>query len=151
MMSSKTEIVRKWHDQSWTNPPTSFIEANDYYLSDDYQAFDKDGNSTGNKASMNAFSQILFNSFEGFKGVVHDFQEEEDGSVLMTFHFEGKHTGDLDLSVMGLGVIPATGKSFKTPKSKTKFTVEGDQIVGSQAISGGIEFVLAEVGAIPSR
>lgn len=149
-MSSKSDVVRMWHDKSWTNPPSSFIEANEMYLSDDFQGLDKNGNVTGTKAAMNAMSQILFSSFEGFKGVTHDFQEAADGGVIMTFHFEGKHTEDLDLSAMGLGVIPATGKSFITPKSKTKFIVEGDQIVSSQAISGGFDFVLAAIGAIPA-
>lgn len=150
-MSSKIDVVRIWHEKSWSNPPSSLIEANEIYLSDDYQGLDKDGNNVTNKASMSALSQILSSSFEGFKGVVHDLQEEEDGSVTMTFHFEGKHTGDLDLSPIGLGVIPATGKSFLTPESKTKFIVEGDQVVGSQAISGGFDFVLGAIGAFPSE
>lgn len=150
-MSSKTDVVRKWHEKSWSNPPSSMIEANNIYLSDSYQATDKDGNPRGNKAAMSAMSQILSHAFEGFRGVVHDLQEEQDGTVTMTFHFEGRHTGDLDLSAMGLGVIPATGIDIMTPESKTIFTVEGDQIVSSQAISGGFDFVLAAIGAIPSE
>lgn len=148
-MSNKIEVVRKWHEVSWKNPPSSFIDANEKYLSDNFQSLDKDGNVMGNKAGMIAMSQMLYNSFQGFKGVTHDFQEEEDGSVMMSFHFEGLHTGDLDLSVMGLGVIPASGKSFVTPESKSKFFVEGGQIVSSQPISGGFEFILAAIGAIP--
>lgn len=149
-MSSKTDVVKMWHEKSWSNPPMSFIEANEVYLSDDFQSLDKDGNPMGDKAGMSAMSQILFSSFKGFKGVVHDLQEEPDGSVTMTFHFEGIHTGDLDLSAMGLGIIPATGKSFLTPESRSKFIINDDQIVSSQAISGGFDYVLAEIGAVPS-
>ena len=96
-------------------------------------------------------SQIIFHAFEGFRGGLDDLQEEQDGTVTLTFHFEGRHTGDLGLSAMGLGVIPATGISFLTPESKSIFKVEGDQIVSSQPISGGFDFVLAAIGAIPSE
>jgi len=150
-MSSKTEVVQKWHDASYSDPPSSMIEANEIYLSDSFQATDKDGNPTLNKAAMSAMSQIFFHAFEGFRGVVDDLQEEKDGTVTLTFHFVGRHTGDLDLSAMGLGVIPATGISFSTPESKSIFTVEGDQIVSSQPISGGFDFVLAAIGAVPSE
>ena len=150
-MSSKTDVVMKWEEESWRNPPSSMITANEMYLSDDYQSLDKDGNLMGDKAFMNASSQMLFKSLNGFRGVVHDLQEEEDGSVMMTFHFEGTHTGDIDLSAMGLGVIPATGKSIVTPESRTRFFVEGNQIVRSQAVSGGFEYILAEIGAVPSE
>jgi hypothetical protein len=126
------------------------ISANEMYLSDNFQSLDKDGNVRGDKAGFNAMSQLLHNSFTGFKGVVHDLQEEEDGSVTMTFHFEGKHTGDFDLSAMSLGVIPASGKRIVTPESKTRFIVEGGKIVSSQPISGGFEFILAAIGALPS-
>lgn len=149
-MSSKTDVVRMWEEESWRNPPSSFVNANEIYLSDNFQSLGKDGNVMGDKAGMNAMSQILYDSMTGFKGVVHDLQEEEDGSVTMTFHFEGTHTGDIDLSAMGLGVIPASGKSFVTPESKTRFIVKDGQIVSSQPISGGFEFVLAAIGAIPT-
>ncbi len=150
-MSSKTDVVQKWHEKSWSNPPSSLIEANEIFLSDSFQATDKDGKPTLNKAGMSAMVQIFSHAFESFRGVVHDLQEEQDGTVTMTFHFEGRHIGDLDLSAMGLGVIPATGIEFLTPESKTIFTVEGDQIVRSQAISGGFDFVMAAIGAIPSE
>jgi hypothetical protein len=148
-MSSKTDVVRMWHEETWKNPPASLITANETYLSDNYQNLDKDGNVIGDKAGMNAMAQILYTSLTGFKGVVHDLQEEEDGSVMMTFHFEGTHTGDLDLSAMGLGVIPASGKNIVTPESKTRFWVEDGQVVRSQPISGGFEYVLAAIGALP--
>jgi hypothetical protein len=150
-MNSNTDVVRIWHDESWTNPPSSVIKANEMYLSDDFQGFDKDGNLTGNKAGMNAMAQVFFAAFEGFKGVVHGYQEQEDGAVLMTFHFEGTHTTDLDLSAMGLGVIPATGIRFSTPESSTRFMVEGGQIISSHPVSGGFEHVLAAIGAIPAE
>jgi len=149
-MNGKVDVVRMWHDESWTNPPASFVEAIEKYYSDDFQSLDKEGNVTGDKVGMMTMSKVLYGSMEGFKGVAHDFREGEDGSVLMTFHFEGKHTGDLDLSVLGLGVIQATGKSFKTADSINKFFVKDGLIVSSQPISGGFEYVLAQLGVMPT-
>ncbi len=150
-MSSKTDVIQMWEDESWRNPPSSMVSANEMYLSDEFHNLDIDGNVMGDKAAFTAVSQLLFNAFTGFKGVVHDLQEEEDGSVTMTFHFEGMHTGDFDLSAMGMGVIHATGKRVVTPASKTRFVVEGGKIVSSQPISGGFEDLLAGIGVtLPS-
>lgn len=148
-MSSKAEVIRKWHEESWVNPPTSSAEAAEKFFSDDYQGLDKDGKVISDKAAYVGMTQLMFNAFEDFKGVVHDISEE-DGNVILTFHFEGTHTGDLDLSALGVGVIPASGKRVVTPESKTMFMVEGDQIVGSKPISGGLESLLVGIGAMPS-
>jgi hypothetical protein len=148
-MNSKTDVVRMWEDESWRNPPSSMISTNKMYHSDDFHNLDKDGNVMGDKAAFTAVSQLLYNAFTGFKGVVHDLQEEEDGSVTMAFHFEGMHSGDFDLSAMGMGVIPATGKRIVTPESKTRFMVQGGQIDSSQPISGGFEDLLAGIGVTP--
>ena len=149
-MTSKVDVIRRWHEDSWANPPSSIVEAAAKYFSDDYQGLDKDGNVMSDKAAYIGMSQLLLTAFKGFKGVVHDISEEGD-SVILTFHFEGTHTGDLDLSMMGLGVIPASGKRVVTPESKTRFMIEGNQIVGSQPISGGFESLLADLGVtLPS-
>jgi hypothetical protein len=147
-MGSKAEVIRKWHEESYTNPPSSVVEATEKFYSDDFQGLDKDGNVMSDKAANVGMTRLLFEAFKDFKGVVHDISEE-NGSVILTFHFEGTHTGDLDLSPMGLGVIPATGKRVVTPESKSRFMVEGDQIVSSQPISGGFESLLAGIGVMP--
>ncbi len=144
-MTSKVDVVRNWHKESWANPPASITEASTKYFSDDYQGLDKDGNVISDKAANIGMSQLMMKAFEDFKGVIHDLREE-DGSVIMTFHWEGTHTGDFDLSAMGMGVIPASGKRFVTPKSKSRVMVEGDKIVGIQPISGGFESLLAAIG-----
>jgi predicted ester cyclase len=144
-MGSKVEIIRAWHDESWANPPSSMVEAAEKYFSDDYQGLDKDGNVMMDKAAYIGMTQLMMKAFPDFKGVVHDLSED-DGDVIMTFHWEGTHTGDFDLSAMGLGVIPASGKKAATPESKTRFTVEGGKIVGNQPISGGFEPFLASLG-----
>ena len=141
--------MEKWHEESWANPPSSVVQATEKFFSDDFKSLDKDGNVISGKAEFVASNKQLMEAFKDFKGVVHDISEEGD-SVILTFHFEGTHTGDFDLSAMGLGVIPATGKKVVTPESKTRFMIEGDQIVSSQPISGGFEYLLAGIGAIPS-
>jgi predicted ester cyclase len=148
-MTNKAEVIRKWHKESWANPPSSAVEAAEKFFSDDFQGLDEDGNVISDKAAFVGMNQLLFNAFKDFKGIVHDIAVEDD-SVIMTFHFEGTHTGDFDLSAMGMGVIPASGKRVVTPESKTRFMVEGDQIVASQPISGGFESLLAGIGAMPS-
>ena len=66
----------------------------------------------------------------------------------MTSHFQGKHTTDLDLSAMGMGVIPASGKEIVWPNESTKVMVKGDQIVREEAYGegGGMEAFLAPLG-----
>ena len=100
------------------------------------------------KAAFIGMTRLLLMAFEDFKGVVHDIWEE-NGNVIMTFHWEGTHTDDFDLSAMGLGVIPASGKRIVTPESKSRFIVEGNQIVGTQPISGGFESLLMVLGVTP--
>jgi predicted ester cyclase len=39
----------------------------------------------------------------------------EGNTVMGTSQLTGTHTSDLDLTAMGLGVIPATGKSISLP------------------------------------
>jgi hypothetical protein len=148
-MTSKEDVIRKWHDESWANPPASIVAAVEKYFSDDYQGLDKDGKVISDKAGYIGSAQLLWNAFDDFKGVVHDISEDSEG-VILSFHFEGTHAGDLDLSAIGLGVIPASGKKVVTPESKTRFMVAGDQIVGSQPISGGFESLLVSIGALPT-
>jgi hypothetical protein len=146
-MTSKADIIRLWEEESWANPPSSVAEAASKYIADDFQGLDKDGNVLSDKAAFVGMTHLLLNAFNDFKGVAHDISEEDD-SVILTFHFEGTHTGDFDLSALGLGVIPATGKRVVTPESKTRFKVEDDQIVASQPIYGGFESLLAGIGVV---
>ena len=144
-MTSKVDVIRKWHEESWSNPPSSAVEAAAKYFSDDYQGLDKDGNVISDKGAFVGTTQHLLSAFKDFKGVVHDISEEGD-SVILTFHFVGTHTGDLDLSVMGLGVIPASGKRIVWPEASTKWKVEGDKIVAEESLTGGMEWFLAPLG-----
>ncbi|MEJ2265454.1 MAG: ester cyclase [Anaerolineales bacterium] len=146
-MGSKADVVRAYHDVVYSNPPASAMEAAETYLSDDFKVFDRYGNVVMDKQAYSGASQLNFAAFKGFRAVISEVREEDEG-VILSFHFEGTHTGDYDLSAMGLGVIPASGKKIVWPESSSVFMVEGDKIVGIKPYgdSGGIEDFLAPLG-----
>lgn len=146
-MRSKLDVYREYNEASWANPPSSFMEADMTYLSDDFQSLDKDGNLVMNREMYTGMGQLLYAAFKDFKFVINDLQEVEDG-VIVTGHFEGIHTGDLDLSGMGLGIIPASGKKIVWPEARSKFKIVDEKIVGIEAYgdSGGIESFLETLG-----
>ena len=143
-MTSKADIVKAYYDLSWSNPPASLMESIATYISDDFKSLDEDGNVIMTKEMFIGMTQLLANAFKDFKSVYSDVHEEGD-EVIMTYHFEGTHTGDFDMSAMGMGVIPASGKKIVWPEAKSKWRVEGDKIVSEQS-SGGMESFLAPLG-----
>jgi predicted ester cyclase len=126
------------------------MEAHATYLSDDFQNVDKDDNVVMNKEGYIGMSHMLLASLPDFEFVRTALREEGD-FVIMTGHFEGTHTGDLDLSAMGVGVIPASGKKIVWPEASAKLTVEGDKIARMEPYgdSGGMEAFLAPLGVKP--
>ena len=80
------------------------------------------------------------------------FESEEANFVHIRAHVTGTHRGDLDLSSMGMGVIPASGKSISMPESKGRLTFKGDKIANMHIdiVEGaGIPGILAQIGASP--
>lgn len=152
-MTSKSEVVRKFQEEAFSNPPSSWSEAAMATYSDDFANLDEDGNVLMNKEAYIGMAQLMFSAFDGFRWVLGDLREEDDG-VIMTGHFEGTHTGDLDLSAMGFGVIPASGKKIVWPEAIVKVGVRGDKIVSFQPHGGssGMEGFLAPLGVkLPSE
>jgi len=150
-MGSKLDVYKAYNEATWANPPSSIMEAGMAYLSDDFQTLDKDGNVQLNKEAYIGNAQLLMSAFKDFKEVTSAIREEGD-SVIVSYHWEGTHTGDLDLSALGLGVIPASGKKVVWPEDSVAFNIQGDKIVSMQQISsGGIESFLAHLGVtLPS-
>jgi hypothetical protein len=92
-------------------------------------------------------------SFKDYGSVVTDLQEEDE-FVISGGHFEGTHPGDLDLSAMGLGVVPAGGKKIIWLEARAKLTAEGDKIVRMEPYAGavGLQAFLAALGLeLPSE
>ena len=103
-MTSKLDVVKAYND-------TEDFNASRAYLSDDFQSLDKDGKVVMNKEAYIGMGHMLPASLPDFRFVRSDLRQEGD-YVIMTGHFQGTHKADLDLSVMGLGVIPASGKEI---------------------------------------
>lgn len=144
-MASKLDVVKAFFDMANTNSPASNMDAIATYMADDFQSLDKDGNVVMNKDVLIGMTQLIFVAFKDFKSVYSDLREEDDG-VIVSSHFEGTHTGDFDLSAMGLGVLPASGKRIVWPETTAKWKVEGGKIIGEEVISGGMEWFLAPLG-----
>jgi len=145
-MGSNLDLVKAYLDKSWDNPPASLAEAGAIYFADDFKSFDHDGNVAMDKQLYIGMGQVLAASFTGFRYVVSDLHEEDNG-VYMTGHFEGTFTDDLDLSAMGAGVIQASGKKIVWPEATIKWNVKNGQIASQQPIQGGgIAEFLAPLG-----
>ena len=79
-----------------------------------------------------------------------------DGNVVnISSQSTGTHSGSLDLTGMGMGVIPATGKSFSTARAPTKVTVRDEKVASwaNQPTEGaGLIAALSQLGInVPAR
>ncbi|NIO13348.1 MAG: hypothetical protein GTO31_05630, partial [Xanthomonadales bacterium] len=68
--------------------------------------------------------------------VIEDIREEGEG-VRVVGRFAGTFTNDLDLSIMNLGVIPATGAPVDFPTSTSQVSFEGGKISRSHDTDTG--------------
>jgi predicted ester cyclase len=151
-MTSNLDFVRAFFDEAWANPPASAVKAGQTYLSDDFQTLDQAGNVVMNKEAYLGLGQLLFAAFKDYNYVHSDIHAKGD-DVIVRGHWEGTHTADLDLSAMGMGVVPASGKKIVWPEVSTLWKVAGGKVAGIQDISGegGIEGFLAPLGVkLPS-
>lgn len=76
-------------------------------------------------------------------------EREEEDAVHITVHVTATHMGDLDLSGLGMGVIPATGKVIAMPESKGRLTFRGDKIANldiDMVEGAGIPGILTQLG-----
>ena len=74
---------------------------------------------------------------------------EHGDHVHTVTELSGTHTNDFDLTAMGMGVIPATGKSFKNAPEEGMAVVEGDQVVAVEINSNpdsGLGAILRQIG-----
>ena len=89
-----------------------------------------------------------------FPDIQYNLQIEavEGDTVRTSTQLSGTHTGELDLTAMGLGVIPATGKRFANPKEYGEATVEGGKVASIRveaAEGSGLEGILRQIGVQP--
>ena len=128
------------------------IDAMADFFSNDFQNFDKDGKAVLDKEGLLAMGRMMRPSFTDYGFVLAELRQEDD-FVIMTGHFEGILSSDLDLSAIGLGVIPASGKKIVWPEASAKLMFEGDKIVRMEPYAGaaGLRAFLAALGVeLPS-
>ncbi len=79
----------------------------------------------------------------------------DGGVVSISAELKGTHSGVLDLSPLGLGVTPATHKSFAVPHEHSKVTIKGDKVaswVVEPIEGGGLMGILGQLGiAVSTR
>jgi predicted ester cyclase len=69
--------------------------------------------------------------------------------VRFTNQLAGTHTGDLDLSSMGLGVIPATGRSFSMAREDGETVIQDGYVVSTHVYpteGAGMMAILGQLG-----
>ena len=74
--------------------------------------------------------------------------------VKISAELKGTHSGVLDLSPVGLGVSPATDKSFATPREHVKVVIKDSKVaswVAEPIEGGGLMGILGQLGlTVPS-
>jgi predicted ester cyclase len=77
-----------------------------------------------------------------------NFRQNGD-KVIVTFQITGTQTGELNLPMMGIMKVPASGKHVALPKEETTITVKNGKISRLEAAKvpgGGVAGVLAQLG-----
>jgi hypothetical protein len=81
-MGKNLDTYNAFYEASWANPPASVFEANEKYLSGDFQTLDMEGNVQMNREAYLGLSSLLYASFPDFKSVIHDTQEDGDNVIV---------------------------------------------------------------------
>jgi len=73
----------------------------------------------------------------------------EGNKVMTTTQLTGTHTNEWNLTAMGIGVVPATGKTFSNPKEEGFMTIENGKIASyfiNSKEGSGIPGMLKQLG-----
>ena len=92
----------------------------------------------------------------GFPDLSYNFVIESiDGNVVTSSaQLTGTHNGDLDLSAMGMGVIPATGIAVSNPRESNEAIVEDGKVKSLHVHSSpesGLMGLLSQLGVEPPQ
>jgi hypothetical protein len=75
--------------------------------------------------------------------------------VKTSTQLSGTHSGDFDLTAMGMGIIPATGKSFSMPSDSGNGEVRDGKVVAYRirpTEGAGLIAILTQLGIpIPTK
>jgi predicted ester cyclase len=95
--------------------------------SEDFQRTDVLGNPPMDWASWQAMNGLMRSAFPDLGLVIEDIREEGD-DVVVTTRFTGTFINDLDLSFMGMGIVPATGKAVNFPTGTDRISFDNGKI-----------------------
>jgi hypothetical protein len=100
---------------------------------------------------LNAVIGLILTLKKAFPDLQYNatIQRVEGNIAHLTPHLTGTHTGDLDLTAMGLGIIPPSGKSINLPEETAQITVEGGKVVNYYVVptpGGGLLGILTQLG-----
>jgi len=149
-MKTKMEIAKTY--VSAFAPPAD-LDTLTNLLSDDFENLDQDGKVALTKESFLNLGRMMKAAFTNHGFVTREVSEEGE-YIIITGHNEGVHTAELDLSSMGLCVIPASGKKIVWPESSAKLTIVGDKVKRLQPHAGpaGLKAFLSALGIdLPSK
>ena len=113
-----------------------------FYLSDDFRWTDALGNPPMDKVAFLAMAQPLQSAFPDLSIVIEDIREDGDEAVV-TSHYVGTFRNDLDLSSVGMGVLPATRKAIVFPSQRDRVSFDGDKISEIHNLETGLDAGIA--------
>ena len=129
---------------------TSDFEKAKSLLSDDFQFSGPVPEPINGEAWM-GMSMDLKKAFPNLD--YHFFVDSADGDVVkISAELKGTHSGDLDLTSLNMGVIPATNKSFANPHEHGTVTVKDGKVASwaTEPIEGGgLMGILSQLGVKP--
>jgi predicted ester cyclase len=112
------------------------------YWSEDFQRTDELGGPPMDWDSWQAMDGLMHAAFPDLGLAIEDIRENGDG-VVVTTRFSGTFLNDLDLSAMGLGVVPATGKAVKFPPGTDLVRFENGKICEMHNLDTGPDVGMA--------
>ena len=116
---NKIELVRALND--WSTP-----RRKDYYT-DDFQMTNAQGSPPSDRDSALAMGELMQSAMPDIRTVIQDIHQEGN-DVVLTSHWEGTFVNDFDLSAMGLGTVPATGKAVVFPTSTIRISFDDGKV-----------------------
>jgi hypothetical protein len=132
---------------------TSAMQAGDFqtaasYLADDFQVT---GTMQPEPMGAQEWLGLSMALHAGVPDLNYNFQivEADETTARVSTRFTGTHTQDLDLSRMGIGVIPATGVAFSAGEEFSEGRAEGGKIVSiylEQGPDTGLADVFRQLG-----
>lgn len=127
----KVEIVKK--AMNFDTPP----EEGQSYYADNFTATDSVGGQPFDKKAWFGMGEIMRASFPDISYEVKGISQDGE-DVIIKGRFEGTFENDFDLSAMGMGVIPATGKKVIFPDDTSRVSFDANnKIVSSHSLDTG--------------